>query len=152
MYSTVLMVHSWLRWLTLVMAVGATINAARPLTPGAVRLPGKWWDTFFMLGVDLQMLAGLVLYFGLSPFTREAMTNFAAAVHVPPLRFWAIEHAGAMFVALVLVRAGRVLAMHAPDLGTGRRRRLICFAVSLLIMLAAVPWPGLANGRPLFRW
>src|SRR3954471_19326258 len=96
MYSTVLLVHSWLRWATLVLAAGATINATRPVTSNMIRLPGKWWDTFFMLAVDLQMLAGLVLYFGLSPFTREAMTNFAAAIQVPPLRFWALEQAGGM--------------------------------------------------------
>jgi len=148
----VLMVHSWLRWFTLVMAVGATANALRPIPVAATRPPGKWWDTFLMLAVDLQMLAGLVLYFGLSPFTQQAMTDFRAAMAVPALRFWSVEHAGAMFGALVLVRAGRVLALNAPDLQTGRRRRLICFAVALVVMLAAVPWPGLANGRPLFRW
>jgi hypothetical protein len=153
MYSTLLAVHSWLRWFTLLMAAGATLNAVRPLPPGAGRLPGKWWDTFLMLAVDLQMLAGLTLYFGLSPITQTAMTNVGAAFRVPTLRYWSIEHAGAMFGALLLVRAGRVMAMHAPDLSKGRRRRLICFAVALVMILAAVPWPWLRSvGRPLFRW
>ena len=152
MYATVLSVHSWLRWFTLVMAAGATLNAFRPVVGGESRLPGRWWDTFLMLAVDLQMLAGLVLYFGLSPITQTAMTNFGAAVRVPTLRYWSIEHAGAMFGALVLVRAGRVMAMHAPDLATGRLRRLTCFAIALGVMLVAVPWPWLSGGRPLFRW
>jgi hypothetical protein len=153
MYSTVLMVHSWLRWFTLVMAFGATLNALRPIPVDATRPPGRWWDTFLMLAVDLQMLAGLVLYFGLSPATQTAMTNVGAAFRVPTLRYWSIEHAGAMFGALVLVRAGRVMAMHAPNPEAGRRRRLICFGVALVAMLAAIPWPWLAAvGRPLFRW
>jgi hypothetical protein len=152
MYSTVLMVHSWLRWFTLATSIGAIVNATRPVPPGATRLPGKWWDTFFMLAVDLQMLAGLVLYFGLSPFTREAMSDVGTAIRIPAVRFWSIEHAGAMFAALVLVRVGRVAALHAADLRTGARRRLVCFVVSLVIMLAAIPWPGLAFGRPLFRF
>jgi hypothetical protein len=106
-----------------------------------------------MLAVDLQMLAGLVLYFGLSPATQTAMANVGAAFRVPTLRYWSLEHAGAMFGALVLVRAGRVMALHASDLETGRRRRLICFAIALGVMLAAVPWPFLRSvGRPLFRW
>jgi hypothetical protein len=153
MYSTILVVHSWLRWFTLAMATGATLNARRPVPEGATRLPGRWWDTFLMLGVDLQMLAGLILYFGLSPITQTAMANAAAAFRVPTLRYWSIEHAGAMFGALVLVRIGRVLALHAPDLSSGRRRRLICFAIALAVMLAAVPWPWLRRvGRPMFRW
>ena len=74
MSSAVLSIHSWLRWVTLVLAIAATINALRPpRTDGT--LPGKSWDTFFMMAVDLQVLFGLVLYFGLSPFTKRAMVD-----------------------------------------------------------------------------
>jgi hypothetical protein len=24
--------------------------------------------------------------------------------------------------------------------------------LTTLVLLSAIPWPGLANGRPLFRW
>ena len=75
MYSVVLTIHSWMRWLTLGLATAATLNASRPLIEGAVALPGRWWDTFLMLAVDLQVFFGLVLYFGLSPFTKEAMAE-----------------------------------------------------------------------------
>ena len=152
MYLTVLTIHSWLRWATLVMAVGATLNALRPAEAGATKPPGRWLDSLFMFAVDLQMLAGLVLYFGLSPATTAAMNNIGAAVRNPGMRFWAIEHAFGMFAALVLVRVGRVLALNAKTPETARRRRAICFALATAVMLAAIPWPGLMNGRPLFRW
>jgi hypothetical protein len=48
-----------------------------------------------------------------------------------------------MAVALVAVRVGRVLAMGAD---------YICFGIAVLAMVAGVPWPGLADARPLFRW
>src|SRR3954453_2633401 len=127
-YSAVLSIHSWLRWATLLMAVAATVNAFRTPAAGAARLPGRWWDTCFMLAVDLQVLFGLVLYFGLSPFTTRAMENFPAALENPAMRFWAVEHAGVMLIAVVLVRMGRVLALNAATPAAGRRRRLICFA------------------------
>ena len=57
----------------------------------------------------------------------------------------------AMMAAVVLVRTGRVLAMNAASAASARRRRLTCFAIATVLMLAAVPWPGLANGRPLIR-
>jgi hypothetical protein len=150
-YTTVLTVHSWLRWVTLILALTATANALRthegPVTP----LPGRWWDTFLMLAVDLQVLVGLVLYFGLSPFTQLAMEDFGAALRNPAMRFWAIEHALGMFGAVVLVRAGRVLAMNAPSAASARKRRLVCFTLATVLMLGAIPWPGLSNGRPLLR-
>ena len=68
MYAVVLTIHSWMRWLTLALAAAATFNAIRPPVEGARMLPGRWWDTFLMLAVDLQVFFGLVLYFGLSPF------------------------------------------------------------------------------------
>lgn len=150
MYSTVLAIHSWVRWVTLLLAVAATINAFRP--PGAVgRMPGRWWDIFFMLAIDLQVLVGLVLYFGLSPFTVQAMNDVGAAMKSPGLRFWSVEHAGGMLATMMLVRIGRIMAANASTPASARNRRLVCFALATIVMIASIPWPGLANGRPLFR-
>jgi hypothetical protein len=151
MYSVVLTIHSWMRWLTLALAAAATFNASRPPLAGSKKLPGRWWDTFLMLAVDLQVFFGLVLYFGLSPFTKEAMQNVNLAMTNPALRFWAVEHAGGMFLSVLLVRMGRVLAANAKTPAAARNRRLTCFAIATLGMLISIPWPGLANGRPLFR-
>ena len=151
MYTAVLTIHSWMRWLTLLLAAAATVNASRFPIEGVKTLPGRWWDTFLMLAVDLQVFFGLVLYFGLSPFTKEALSNVSLAMTNPSLRFWALEHAGGMFLSVVLVRMGRVLAANAKTPVAARKRRLTCFAIATLGMLLSIPWPGWANGRPLFR-
>jgi hypothetical protein len=44
-----------------------------------------------------------------------------------------------------------VLANNAKTPASARNRRLICFALATLTMIASIPCPGLANGRPLFR-
>ncbi len=152
MYPTVLLIHNWLRWFTLLMCVGAIVYASRPVRPGATDLPGKTWDTYLMLAVDLQMLTGMILYFGLSDITKAAMENYAAAMHDPVVRYWGIVHAGAMFAALFTVRAARVLALNAPTREVAQRRRLTWFVISTIVILAATPWPFLSNGRPLFRF
>lgn len=151
MYTTLLTIHSWMRWFTLILALVTTANAFRSPQSIDGPLPGRWWDWSFMLAVDLQVFFGLVLYFGLSPFTKQAMSNFGAAMRVPSLRFWAVEHAVGMFAAVLLVRMGRVMAANAPSVNAARNRRLICFALATVLMLASIPWPGLTNGRPLFR-
>lgn len=140
-----------MRWITLIGAIVATVNAFRPAPDSGDRLPGRGWDSLFMAVVDLQFLFGLVLYFGLSPFTKEAFADFGAAMANGGLRFWAVEHAFGMLAAVVLVRVGRVMSANAKTSASARRRRLICFSIATLIMLASIPWPGLSNGRPLFR-
>jgi hypothetical protein len=151
-YSTVLTMHSWLRWAALLLGVAATVNAFRLRHDATLPPRGKRWDSLFMLSVDLQALLGLLLYFGLSPFTRDAMNDFATAMHDPRLRFFVFTHIAAMMTAVVAVRAGRVFAMSDQTSGARRTGRYVCFGVALLVMVAGVPWPGLVYGRPLFRW
>ena len=152
MYTAVLIIHSWLRWAALLFGVTATFNAFRHRADPAPRARGQRWDWFFMLALDLQVLFGLLLYFGLSPFMREAMSNVGMALRDPGLRFWAITHVSMMFVALVAVRVGRVFAMDEKRSRARRNGRYICFGIAVLAMAAGVPWPGLAQGRPLFRF
>lgn len=151
MYTAFLTIHSWLRWATLLLAIGATLNAFRDDRSIVNRPFDRHWDTFLMMALDIQVLFGLLLYFGLSPFTQRALANMSAAMRDSGLRFWAFEHVGAMFAAVVLVRIGRVLALTAKTSAARRKRRLTFFALTTLAIVAGIPWPGLPNGRPLFR-
>ena len=151
-YPTVLTIHSWLRWAALLLGVAATFNAFRHREDTAGRPRGQRWDWGFMLALDLQALFGVLLYFGFSPITREAINNVGMALRDPGLRFWSITHVAMMVVALVAVRAGRVFAMGDKTSSARRNGRCICFGIAVLAMVAGVPWPGLANGRPLFRF
>jgi hypothetical protein len=151
-YPAVLTIHSWLRWAALLLGAAATLNAFRARADTAERPRGQRWDWVFMLALDVQVLLGLLLYFGLSPFTREAMGNVGMALRDPGLRFWAFTHVATMIVALVAVRAGRVFAMGDTTSRTRRNGRYICFGIAVLAMVAGVPWPGLAHARPLFRF
>jgi hypothetical protein len=150
-YTAILTIHSWLRWVTLLLAIGATLNALRSDTDVSTRMPGRYWDTLFMMALDVQVLFGLLLYFGLSPATTLALNDLSAAVANSGLRFWAIDHIGVMLAAVALVRIGRVLALNAKTGPSRRRRRALFFALTTTAIVAGIPWPGLANGRPLFR-
>lgn len=152
MYTPVLSIHSWLRWITLLLAVGATINAWRPDRDLSQKPPGRHWDTFFMMALDFQVLFGLLLYFGLSPVTKFGLENMGVALGVSNLRFWTFTHLGAMVAATVTVRIGRVLAINARTPADRRKWRFLFFSLTTLAIVAGIPWPGLANGRPLFRF
>ena len=150
MYTTVLVIHSWIRWLALVAGVGATMAAMRGKVEGTNSLADRW-GLFAMMALDIQMLLGLLLYLVVSPNMLEIRSHFGEAMKDPQLRFWAVEHITAMFAAVVLVHVGRVLARKARTPSAKRTRLLISFGIATLLMILGTPWPGLRAGRPLFR-
>ena len=153
MYTTILLVHSWVRWIALVCGFGATLAAISGRTgDGASKdSPADRWGMFLILALDLQMLLGLMLYLGLSPNMKEILGNFGEAMKNPATRFWAVEHITAMFAAVIVAHVGRVLARKAKTPAAKRSRLLVCFALSTILMLAGMPWPGRPGGRVLFR-
>ena len=122
MYTTVLTIHSWIRWIALVAGVGATMAALRGKVEGATSLADRW-GLFAMMALDIQMLLGLLLYFVLSPNMQAILNNFGGAMNDPALRFWAVEHTSAMLAAVVLAHVGRVLARKAATTAAKRTRR-----------------------------
>ena len=146
MYSIVLLLHSWIRWVALVGAVGTTLGALMRRERTA-----EGWSLVAMIGLDLQLLLGVLLYLVVSPNMAEIRAHFGEAMQNGQLRFWAVEHVTAMLVAVVLAHVGRAIARNAPA-DKKRARLLIMFGIATLLILAGMPWPGMPYGRPLFRF
>ena len=151
MYSFVLGLHSWIRWVALVAGVGATMTALVDRT-GTDR-PGRadMWGFALMMALDVQLLLGLLLYLVLSPFTAEAMRDFSIAMKSPGLRFFAVEHGTLTLAAVAVAHVGCVLTRKAQTPASKRTRMFVCFGLATILMILAIPWPGMAYGRPLFR-
>ena len=150
MYTTVLAIHSWVRWIALIAAVGTALAALRGRVEGSDSLADRW-GMIAMMVLDTQLLLGLLLYFVLSPNMREILDNFGKAMKDPALRFWAVEHTTAMFAAIALAHVGRVLARKATTPAAKRTRLLICFGLATVLIIVGMPWPGRPGGRELFR-
>ena len=150
MYSIVLLIHSWIRWLAIVAAMGATLAVVRGKVEGDRSIADRW-GVLLVTTLDIQLLLGLVLYLVVSPNMAEIRAHFGEAMRIPQLRFWAVEHLTAMLLAVVLAHVGRVLARKAPTPGAKRTRLLVCDGLATLLILIGTPWPGLVYGRPWFR-
>jgi len=150
MYTTLLAVHSWVRWLALVACVGTVLAAVRGKVEGPRSLADRW-GLIAMTALDLQLLLGLLLYFVASPNMTAIRENFGGAMKDPALRFWAVEHVASMFAAIALAHIGRVLARKASTAAAKRRHLLTCFGLALVLMVIGMPWPGRPGGRPFFR-
>ena len=102
--------------------------------------------------MDVQLVIGLLLYFVVSPNMEAIRAQFGVAMRTPQLRFFAVEHATGMVIALILAHVGRVLARKATTAAARRRRQVICYGLATIVMALAVPWPGMTYGRPLLRF
>jgi hypothetical protein len=151
MYDLILVLHSWLRWPALLAGIVATAAAvaARPDASGVAG--AERWGKIFTILLDVQFMLGLLLYAVLSPTTRAVFSDFGGAMRDPAARFWAVEHITMMIAAVAIAHIGRVLARKAATPAAKRKRLMFSFAISTLAMLAAIPWPGMRAGRPLFR-
>lgn len=146
MYPIILATHNIFRWIALILAIVATVGAF-------LGWFGKrqWSErdrkigSFFGIAMDIQLLLGLILYFVYSPLTRTALADMGAAMGVRDLRFFAIEHAFYMILAVVFAHLGSILARRAPDSKAKFQRAAIFFGLSLLLILLGIPW-----ARPLF--
>ena len=153
MYSTVLLLHSWTRWLVLVFGLIAIFRAfsgwqGRKPFVGADNGMGA----AFVGSMHLQLLLGLILYFGLSPFGMKAFETAGGAVMKDPIgRFWGVEHLVGMLLAVVAAQVGRTLSKKAVDPVLKHKKAFTWFLIALLLVLVMIPWGIWNPARPMFR-
>jgi hypothetical protein len=153
MYVTVLILHNIVRWAVVFTGIYALTRAF-----------GGWWTArpwektdrkaglFFMISMDVQLLLGLLLYGVLSPISRGALAQMSVAMKDRLLRYWAVEHITLALLAVIAVHVGNILGKRESVPAPLRHRRVaIAFAISVALVMLAIPWPFLPIGRPLLR-
>lgn len=141
MYQGLLHAHNGFRWLVLLALLVSVLMAL------AGWLGKKEWKkgdntvglllTIFM---DIQFLFGIVLYAFVSPITKSAFQDFGAAMKNADIRFFAVEHILMMVIALILVHIGRSKSKKATTSLKQHRTAAVFYGISLLLILAAIPW------------
>ncbi len=147
----VLVLHSLLRWLILIFGCWVLVNSITGLVKKRkYSSADNRSNLFFMICFDIQLLAGLVLYFNNAWFERlKDIGNTMKDAHY---RFFAVEHMLMMLIAWVLVHIGRSSVKNAPTDKQKHKKMLIYFGIALILVLAAIPWPFRESiARPLFR-
>lgn len=151
-YGGGLFVHNLIRWFVLAgglallgVSVAGWMRDAR-----WTRLDERLHAAFVGL-VDLQFLAGLLLYAFFSPLPEAFYSDMATGMKVSQLRFFMLDHPVSMFIAISIIHVARTRSTRAA--GGRARHRIVAIStgLALAIMLASIPWPGRQYGRPLFR-
>ncbi|MDW8297106.1 MAG: hypothetical protein RMJ97_09530 [Raineya sp.] len=149
MYNFVIFLHSWLRWVVLVLAVVAISKA---LIGWLNKQPFTKQDNIFgtsLVGsMHLQLLLGLLLYFFLSPMGLNAIqeVGMKEVMKSPLYRYWAVEHFTTMLLAVILAQIGRIKSKKAPTDLLKHKRAFVFYTIALLLVLSRVPWDRLGRG------
>ncbi len=134
----ILTLHSIWRWVVLLASAAAIIKA---LVGWFGQQAWAEWDDrlgmFYTLAIDIQVLLGLILY-----IVEQRWRG--------PDPFFTYIHPLVMIIALALAHIGRSRTRKAAPSGSGeaqldfdvRRHRTaaIFYAVSFLLIVAAIPW------------
>ena len=153
MYTLALTLHSWTRWLLVLIAALACVRSVYALVRGLEHSPA---DSALARGfaglLNLQLVLGILLYGLLSPVVRTGLADLSTAMASASLRFFVIEHQVAALVAIGIGHWGLHRARKAID-DRQRHRRILWGAGGCLLMIViAIPWPILPYGRALFRF
>ena len=152
MYENALMLHSFLRWLALLAVLFAFVRAFSGWMGDRPRTTlDKASAMVALIVVDLQLLTGLLMYFLWSPLTKIARDDMGAAMKDDQLRFWGVEHATTMLIAVALVHVGKILANKSKSPRSQHGRAVLCFGIALMLMVWMTPWPMSHVPRPWFR-
>jgi hypothetical protein len=138
MYSLLVSTHSHTRWLVLVAGLMAIII---PLLNKSVSKSSKLPGLVFMIFCDIQLLVGLILYFGESPFGINAFSEgMGHVMKTGEIRKIAVEHFVLMLAAITLVHIGYFKVKKSDTAAKVKKTSLIFFGISLLLILAGIPW------------
>ena len=153
MYNFLLITHSWLRWVVLVMAVYAIYKNYEGFTSGRKWLASdKKVNTFFMSSLHLQLLIGLVLYFGFSPAVQSFMADVKGSMKISELRFFGMEHLAGTLLGIIVAQVGSIRAKKQISDAGKFRTAFFWFLTATIIILAMIPL-GIWNAeRPWFRF
>lgn len=128
--------HSGLRWIVLVLLIGAIVNAFRMSSKNQFEKKDRLLYMFTMVSMHLQLVLGLVLYFisGRVKFKEGWMGDTAQ-------RFFNMEHLVMMIAAIAIITIGHIRAKKAPDNNAKHTTIRLWYIIGFIILLAGIPWP-----------
>ncbi|TNE55052.1 MAG: cytochrome B [Bacteroidetes bacterium] len=140
MFDILVRSHSGLRWIALLLLIIAIGNALASKSSGKYLKKDKMINLFGMVFLHVQLLLGLILYF-MSPKVSMA----EGWMKVSWMRFFTLEHALMMIVAIILVTIGRKKAEKESSDKKKHAKIALWYGIALVLIFLAIPWPFRAN-------
>lgn len=150
MYSFLLIVHNLFRWIVVLLAIYAIYNNYSGWRKASVfTKKDKNLNSIFIGTLHLQLVLGLLLYFGFSDLVGMALGNMKAGMKDPILRFWAVEHITGMVIAIAIAQIGNIVSKRAATNPEKFRKAFIYFLIAFVIMILSHPFAFHGESRPM---
>jgi hypothetical protein len=150
MHTFFLILHSWMRWVVILMGLWAWISAFQHFASDKHYVSvNRRSGLLFMISCDLQLLIGIILY--VAGGWLAEWEDMSQAMGQPALRFFTVEHETLMMIAWILVHVGWSSVKKAQADRQKLSRSLVFFGIALLLILIATPWPFREVARPWLR-
>lgn len=141
MYPILLFIHSWIRWILLLVAVFVILRGFFGWIKYSDFTNADNKSTIYLLALfHLQLVIGLLLYFFFSPITTGAFEDFGMAMKYSSIRYWAVEHIFIMLLAIIIAQIGRIKIKKANSDRAKFRNSAIYFTLAIILILSRIPW------------
>ncbi len=144
MHQLINALHSYNRYFILIALV---LVLYRSWTGWKGRKPFEKLDntaSVALLGLaHLQAVLGLIQYFGTSTIVQSAMADMGAAMKNSWLRYFAVEHASIMLIAIVCIQVGRSLSKKATNDNDKHKKLAIWTTVATVLIVGILASKGL---------
>lgn len=144
--------HNLLRWVILICLVIAVVKSytAWQKKQAFAASDRKLW-LITMISAHITLLLGIYQWlFGRYGLFVTDLPEGTKVMKDSFYRFFWVEHPSLMIIAIILITLGRGMAKKSVPDTTKYKKAFWYFFIALILILAAVPWPFRAIGRPLF--
>lgn len=135
MYSSLLLVHSYVRYLVLALLIIVIVTSLLGLVnKKSFGKTDNLLSLLLLIFTHIQALAGLTLYF-VSPFVKFGSDTMKDKF----TRYWTVEHIFAMLIAVVLITVARSTSKRMSD-DQAKHKRLFIFNLIAFAVIFVTVW------------
>ncbi|MET0634580.1 MAG: hypothetical protein ABWZ25_01050 [Chitinophagaceae bacterium] len=152
MQTGMLHLHNILRWIILILLLLSLIKAfsgwqsRKMFTAGDKRV----W-LFTLIFTHINLVVGLYLLFlGRFGILNTTLPPGTSVMKNSSLRFFWVEHPLLMLISVILITLGYGMSKKPVQDSIKFKKAFWFFLIALILILAAIPWPGREVARPLF--
>jgi hypothetical protein len=139
MYTGLVHLHNLLRWVIVITLVWSLLNAFKGKN-------GKE-TLIMMISSHVMLLIGLVQWFGGDWGLKQIKNSgMGEAMKNAEIRFFAVEHALMMIIAIVLITIGH----RSAKAGKANTKWFLLAALAIILIMMPGPWKSDALQRGLF--
>jgi hypothetical protein len=138
MYTGLFHTHYYLRFAVLILLIIVVLTSLLGwLNKKSYTEADNKLSLYLFIATHIQLLVGLILY------TQSSWVQFGKlALKIKEVRYWTMEHATIMLIAIVLITMARITAKKMSSAEAKHKRLFIFNTLALVLILTGIVMSG----------